>query len=272
MNRVFSNNFEWKSHYTSISMASIRSRLEHCFTADALRAYLAEFISTMFFVFAAVGSSMSSRKMSPEAGSDPSSLVGIAVANAFALTVAVYISIGVSGGHVNPAVTFARAVGRHISLSMALFYWISQLLGSVMACVLLKVFTVQQHVPVLGIPQEMTGFDAAILEGVMTFALVYTVYAAADVRKGALCAMGPLAIGMIAGGNVLASGAFTGGSMNPAYSFGSALIGGNFGNQAAYWVGPLIGGTIAGVLYDKVVFPSESDDSTRPGLSEVGVV
>nr|GMC61883.1 probable aquaporin TIP5-1 [Ipomoea batatas] len=229
-------------------MASIRSRLEHCFTADALRAYLAEFISTMFFVFAAVGSSMSSRKMSPEAGSDPSSLVGIAVANAFALTVAVYISIGVSGGHVNPAVTFARAVGRHISLSMAIFYWISQLLGSVMACVLLKVFTVQQ--------------------GVMTFALVYTVYAAADVRKGALCAMGPLAIGMIAGGNVLASGAFTGGSMNPAYSFGSALIGGNFGNQAAYWVGPLIGGTIAGVLYDKVVFPSESDDSTRPGLSE----
>lgn len=87
---------------------------------------------------------MNAGKMSPEAGSDPSSLVGIAVANAFALTVAVYISIGVSGGHVNPAVTFARAVGRHISLSMALFYWISQLLGSVMACVLLKVFTVQQ--------------------------------------------------------------------------------------------------------------------------------
>lgn len=82
--------------------------------------------------------------MSPEAASDPSSLVGIAVANGFALTVAVYISVGVSGGHVNPAVTFARAVGRHISVSMAIFYWISQLLGSIMACVLLKQFTLQQ--------------------------------------------------------------------------------------------------------------------------------
>lgn len=128
-----------------------------------------------------------------------------------------------------------------------------------------------KHVPMQGIiPDEMTGFGASILEGVMTFALVYTVYAAADPRRGTMAAIGPLAIGFIAGANVLASGPFTGGSMNPAYSFGAAVISGSFRNQAVYWVGPLLGATVAALLYDNVVFPQGSD-SPR-GISDgVGV-
>lgn len=83
-------------------------------------------------------------KLLGEAASDPSSLVANAIATAFALAVAVYISANVSGGHVNPAVTFGMAIGSHISIMMAIFYWISQLLGSVMACLLLKVVNVGQ--------------------------------------------------------------------------------------------------------------------------------
>ncbi|KAG5558359.1 hypothetical protein RHGRI_008326 [Rhododendron griersonianum] len=237
------------------SMASLTSRLEHSVTPDALRSYLAEFISTFIFVFATVGSVMSSRKMVPDAAIDPSSLIVNAIANSFSLAVAVYISANISGGHVNPAVTFGMAVGGHISVPVAIFYWISQLIASVMACLLLKVTTVSQHVPTHGIPQEMTGFGASVLEGVMTFALVYTVYAAGDPRLGPLGAIGPLAIGFVSGANVLASGPFTGGSMNPATSFGSALVGGSFKNHAVYWVGPLIGSALASILYDNVVFP-----------------
>ena len=85
-------------------------------------------------------------KMVPDATTDPSTLVAIAMANAFALSVAVYISANISGGHVNPAVTFGMAVGGHISVPMAIFYWISQLLASVMACFFLKLTTVS-HVP-----------------------------------------------------------------------------------------------------------------------------
>ncbi|KAK1392849.1 Aquaporin TIP [Heracleum sosnowskyi] len=241
-------------------MASLKTRLEHCFTRDALRSYLAEFLSTFFFVFAAVGSSMSSKKLMGNAASEPTGLVGNAIATAFSLAVAVYISASVSGGHVNPAVTFGMAIGGHVSISVAIFYWISQILGSVMACLLMKVTTVGQHVPMHGIiPDEMTGFGASILEGVMTFALVYTVYAAADPRRGSMAATGPLAIGFIAGANVMASGPFTGGSMNPAYSFGAALIGGSFRNQAVYWIGPLVGAAMAALLYDNVVFPQGSD-------------
>ncbi|KAK3026671.1 hypothetical protein RJ639_040698 [Escallonia herrerae] len=252
-------------------MASLKARLQHSVTPNAFRAYLAEFISTFFFVFAAVGSAMSSRKLMPDIAPDPSSLVVGAVATAFALSVAVFIAANISGGHVNPAVTFGMAVGGHITIPMAIFYWIAQMLGSIMACLLLKVTTVGQHVPMHAIPQEMTGFGASMLEGVMTFALVYTVYAAGDPRRGALGTIGPLAIGLIAGANVLASGPFTGGSMNPAYSFGSAVIGGSFRNQAVYWVGPLVGAAIAGILYDNVMFPAQAPDSLTRISDGVGV-
>lgn len=118
-----------------------------------------------------------------------------------------------------------------------------------------------QHVPIHAIPQEMTGFGASILEGVMTFVLVYTFYAARDPRRDSFGGIGPLAIGLISGANVLASGPFTGGSMNPAYSFGYAIMCGSFKNQAVYWVGPLIGAVVAGLLYDNVVFPDQVPDT-----------
>lgn len=75
---------------------------------------------------------------------DPSSLIGIAIANGFSLFVAVYVASNSSGGHVNPAVTFSMAVGGRISLPVSIFYWISQLLGSAFACLLLRITTVGQ--------------------------------------------------------------------------------------------------------------------------------
>lgn len=110
------------------------------------------------------------------------------------------------------------------------------------------------------IAAEMTGFGASILEGVMTFMLVYGWYAGTDPPQGPTRPIGPIIIGMIAGANVLAAGPFSGGMMNPAYAFGTAVVGGSFRNQAVYWVGPLVGAAVAGVLYDNVVFPPSLDD------------
>ncbi|XP_042501283.1 probable aquaporin TIP5-1 [Macadamia integrifolia] len=245
---------------------------EHSITMAALRSYLAEFISSFLFVFASVGSTMSALRLTPDATSNPSSLVAIALANAFALLSAVYISVNISGGHVNPAVTFGMAVGGHISIPTAMFYWVAQILGSVMACLLLRVVTVTQGVHAHEIAVEMTGFGAAVLECVMTFTLVYTVYAAGDQRRGSFAVIGPVMIGLIVGANILAAGPFTGGSMNPALSLGTALISGNFKNQAVYWVGPLIGAAAAALLYENVIFPPQPTDSSRGlGLEGVGV-
>ncbi|XWS47674.1 hypothetical protein CRYUN_Cryun13aG0004200 [Craigia yunnanensis] len=251
--------------------ASFTARFQQSVTPNALRAYLAEFISTFFYVFAVVGSEMASRKLMSDSATDPSSLVLVAIANTFALSSSVYIAANVSGGHVNPAVTFGLAVGGHISVPTALFYWVSQMLASVMACLLLKVTTVSQHVPTYTIANEMTGFGASMLEGMVAFALVYTVYAAGDPRTSPLGTIGPLAIGLMAGAMVLAAGPFSGGSMNPALAFGSAVIAGRFKNQAVYWVGPLIGAAVAGLLYDNVLFPGQASVSGRGNSEGTGV-
>ncbi|CAI0380954.1 unnamed protein product [Linum tenue] len=243
---------------------SLSSRFQQSIAPDALRSYLAEFISTFFFVFSVVGSSMAST----EAAGDTSGLITVAIANAFALSSAVYIAAGVSGGHVNPAVTFGMAVGGHISVPTALFYWLSQMLASVFASLILRVMTVSQRVPAYAIAEEMTGFGASMLEGLLTFVLVYTVYACSDPRRGPFGAIGPLVIGLTAGAGVLAVGPFSGGSMNPACAFGSAVIAGKFKNQAVYWVGPLIGAAVAGLVYDNVVFPPDDAADSIRGVSD----
>ncbi|KAK7258188.1 hypothetical protein RIF29_32703 [Crotalaria pallida] len=251
----------------SSSVTTMTSRFHESVTKNAIRSYIAEFISTFFFVLLVVGSGMSSRKLVPDATLNPTSLVVGAIANAFGLSSALYIAWDISGGHVNPAVTFAMAVGGHISVPTALFYWVAQLIASVMACLLLKVIVVGMHVPTYTIAEEMTGFGASVLEGVLTFVLVYTVYAARDPRRGPLSSIGILVIGLIAGANVLAAAPFSGGSVNPACAFGSAAIAGSFRNQAAYWVGPLIGATVAGLLYDNAMFPSHATDPIM-GISQ----
>ncbi|GAB4825917.1 Probable aquaporin TIP5-1 [Ancistrocladus abbreviatus] len=234
---------------------SFSTHLRECISQNSLRAYLAEFISTFIFVLAAAGSAMSARKLTPETNSDSSGLVLVALANAFSLASAVYISANISGGHANPAVTFGKVVSCRIPIATAIFYWIAQMLASVVACLLLKITTVDHNVMTPGIAKEMTGFGASILEGVLTFGLVYTVFAASDPRQSHMGSVGPIAIGLMAGANVLAAGPFSGGSMNPAYSFGSAIVSGSFRNQAVYWVGPLLGAAVAGLLYDSVVSP-----------------
>lgn len=94
----------------------------------------------------------------------------------------------------------------------------------------------------------------------MTLGLVYTVYATAiDPKRGSLGTIAPLAIGLIVGANILVGGPFDGASMNPARAFGPALVGWRWDNQWIYWVGPLIGGALAGLMYEYMVIPTESE-------------
>lgn len=80
-------------------------------------------------------------KITSSGALDPAGLVGVAVCHGFALFVAVSIGANISGGHVNPAVTFGLLLGDQISLITTIFYWIAQLLGSIVACYLLKYVT-----------------------------------------------------------------------------------------------------------------------------------
>ena len=109
----------------------------------------------------------------------------------------------------------------------------------------------------------MTGFGAGIMEAVTTFMVVYTVHAACDPRAraggrsgAAATAMGSLVVGLVTGACVLATGSLTGASMNPARSFGPAVVSGDFRNQAVYWAGPMVGAAAAALVHQSLVFPS----------------
>ncbi|KAJ4978658.1 hypothetical protein NE237_009438 [Protea cynaroides] len=227
---------------------------------DALKAGLAEFISTLIFVFAGQGSGMAFSKLTDNGSNTPAGLVAAALAHGFGLFVGVSVGANISGGHVNPAVTFGAFLGGNISLLHGILYWIAQLLGSTVACLLLKFCTNGMTTSAFALSTGVGVWNAFVLEIVMTFGLVYTVYATAlDPKKGSVGTIAPLAIGLIVAANILAGGAFDGASMNPAVSFGPALVSWDWTNHWVYWAGPLIGGGLAGVIYE-LIFVSRSHE------------
>lgn len=234
-------------------MAIAFGRFDDTFSLASFKAYIAEFISTLLFVFAGVGSVIAYNKLTDNAALSPAGLVAVAICHAFALFVAVAIGANISGGHVNPAVTFGLALGGQITILTGIFYWIAQLLGAVAASFLLTAATGGLTTPIHSVAKGVGVLEAVVMEIIITFALVYTVYATAvDPKKGSLGTIAPIAIGFIVGANILAAGAFSGGSMNPARSFGPAVASGNFQDHWVYWVGPLIGGGLAGLIYGNV--------------------
>ncbi|KAJ9698337.1 hypothetical protein PVL29_007424 [Vitis rotundifolia] len=189
-------------------------------------------------------------KLTDDGSSTPAGLVAAAVAHAFALFVAVSIAANISGGHVNPAVTFGALVGGHITFFRSILYWIAQLLGSVVACLLLKFATGGLTTSAFSLSSGVSVWNALVFEIVMTFGLVYTVYATAiDPKKGNIGIIAPIAIGFIVGANILVGGAFDGASMNPAVSFGPAVVSWTWSNHWVYWLGPFIGAAIAAIVY-----------------------
>ncbi|CAL5056743.1 unnamed protein product [Urochloa decumbens] len=248
--------------------------LQQCFSPSSLRSYLAEFISTFLFVFATAGSAISARMLTPGSTTpDASSLVATAVAQAFALSVAVFVAADASGGHANPAVTFDFAVCGHIAVQTAVLYCAAQLLGATFACLVVHTLSAGQG------RRGHDGFGASIMEAVATFMVVYTVHAACDprfVRAGgrrcaaaaAETAAGSVAIGLVTGACALATGPLTGASMNPARSFGPAVVSGDFRNQAVYWAGPMVGAALAALVHQHVMYPAPA----RPGSVETVVV
>ncbi|XP_040384264.1 probable aquaporin TIP4-3 [Oryza brachyantha] len=218
-----------------------------------LRAVLAELLLTFLFVFSGVASAMAAAKLG---GGD--TIAGLtAVAAAHALVVAVMVSAGlhVSGGHINPAVTLGLAVGGHITLFRSALYVLAQLLGASLACLLLAALAAGEPVPVHALAASVSAARGVLMEAVLTFSLLFAVYATVvdQQRRGAAGgALGPLLVGLVVGANILAGGPYSGASMNPARSFGPALVAGDWADHWVYWAGPLIGGPLAGLLYESL--------------------
>lgn len=213
-----------------------------------VRAYVAEFIATFALVFIGVAA------IAHGAGG----LVGVALAHGLVLCVMITATAAISGGHVNPAVTIGLLVTGRIDPNNAIGYIVSQCLGGCAAAlVLLATIPGGGETLAGGTPQLAEGIgpvSGILIEAVTTFFLVFAVYGTAvDPRAPRL---GGLLIGLTITLGILASGPFTGGAMNPARHLGSALFSGSgavLSQIWIYWIGPVAGGVLAGLVYHHVL-------------------
>ncbi len=245
------------------------------FDRKTWRAVAAEFIGTGLFVFIGTGTVVAVSATLTDFGT---ALIAISLAHGLAIAVMVAATARISGGHINPAVTFAAALTGKMKVSTAVLYVAAQLAAAVLAVLLLKGIVagpmegalgahglnVYESTFGTGILDDQVGDGAGaglLLEGVLTFALVFVVFATAMGPKG-LNHLAPMAVGLMYLANSLIGVPMTGASMNPARSFGPAVVANIWSDHWIYWLGPLIGAAIAALIYQYVFLEREEEDSS----------
>jgi len=232
---------------------------------DALRRGVAEFVGAFTLIFIGGGAGIVS-------GSD---IVAVALANGLAIGIMVTNLGHISGGHFNPSITLGFLVTKRITVRLAVAYWIAQFLGAIVAAGILRGFFHQlivgadPHAPVFGAGK---GF---VLEVIMTFFLVWAVWATAVDPRGAFKSIAGFAIGLTITIDVFVGGPLTGAAMNPARAFGPELWSGNWGEGWIYYLGPVAGALLASEVYEYLYLrpprplvvgtPESGVDEPRPG-------
>ncbi|XP_051015393.1 aquaporin-6 [Acomys russatus] len=213
------------------------------------KALFAEFLATGLYVFFGVGSVLPWPVALP-------SVLQIAITFNLATATAVQISWKTSGAHANPAVTLAYLVGSHISLPRAVAYIAAQLAGATVGAALLYGVTpggVRETLGVNVVHNSTSIGQAVAVELVLTLQLVLCVFASMDGRQ-TLASPAAMIGTSVALGHLIGI-YFTGCSMNPARSFGPAVIVGKFAVHWIFWVGPLTGAVLASLIYNFILFP-----------------
>ncbi|MBI4571152.1 MAG: MIP family channel protein [Chloroflexi bacterium] len=238
------------------------------FTLKTWRGAAAEFIGTGLFVFLGTGTVVSLLNvLGGPPVTDPAFVTGVAIAHGLGILLAVAATANISGGYINPAVTFAAAMTGKLKISTAVLYVAAQLAAAVLAVLLLKAVIagpaelghLGAHSLNTAILEDQVGDGAGaglLVEIVLTFALVFVVFATAIDPKGPKH-LAPAAIGLVILADHFVGVPLTGASMNPARSFGPALVANFWDDQWVYWLGPLIGGGAAALVYEYVFLNRE---------------
>ncbi|MHB8470543.1 MAG: aquaporin [Gaiellaceae bacterium] len=206
---------------------------------------IAEFVGTFTLIFIGGGAGIVS-------GHD---IVAVALANGLAIGIMVTNLGHISGGHFNPSITLGFLATRRITLRLAITYWIFQLGGAIVAALGLRWLF---HNPAFArgaVPHLAAHFGTGrglVVEMVLTFFLVWAVFATAVDPRGAFKSIAGLAIGLTISIDVLMGGPLTGAAMNPARAFGPELAGNSWAQGWIYWLGPAVGALVAALAYDSL--------------------
>ena len=211
---------------------------------DYLRRGVAEFVGTFALIFVAAGGAAYAR-----------SPIDLAFANGLVIAVMVSAFGFISGGHFNPAVTLGFLVTRRIAPALAVLYWVVQFGGAILAALLLKwvLPSGAEDAAKLGVPSLGSGISsgaAVVVEAVLTFFLVWVIFASAVDPRGSFQQIAGLAIGFTIAFDVLMAYGLTGAAMNPARAFGPQLAGSHWEHFWIWYIGPFAGAVIAASLYE----------------------
>lgn len=225
--------------------------------AHAFRGPVAELIGTALFVFFGAGSVVAN------AAGIPLGPVGVALAHGVGIAVLITMTMAISGGHLNPAVSLALWLAQKIDGRRLAFYVAAQLIGAVIGALLVKAFFAAgaARVTSLGTPQisgALSLFEAIAVEAVLTFFLVSAVFGTCV--HPAAPRVGGFGIGLAIFTCALVCGSLTGAAMNPARAFGPALVSLDWHGQIAYWIGPGVGAAAAAALWRYVLLPKDATD------------
>jgi len=220
-------------------------------SAEARRALTGEFLGMLLFVIFGAGTVALTGGLLAER-LDSARLLVIALANALAFTLLVTATLPISGGHLNPAVTFAAMIARRMSLTKGVLYMIAQCGGAVAGALLLMLMIpsgATGNLGAHGLGLKVTMGGGMLTEIVVTFMLVSAMLATT------LGTSRPAAAGMVAVGVTcllaqLFAVPLTGASMNPARSFGPAFVTGAWKDQWLFWIGPLAGAALAACVHE----------------------
>ncbi|KAF1354430.1 aquaporin-like protein [Lizonia empirigonia] len=249
-------------------------------------AFVGEFVGTTMFLFFAfagtqvanIGSNASDENTTTgeATGFSPTVLLYISVVFGFSLMVNVWIFFRISGGLFNPAVTFAMLLCRAISPIRASLLLVAQVAGSIFSSFLVSVMF-PTNFNVRTTLSSGTGLARGVfIEAVLTAELVFTIFMLAKEKHKATF-IAPVGIGLALFIAELVGVYYTGGSLNPARSFGPCVVTGIFDVEHwIYWVGPGIGAIIAVVFYKfikmleyEVANPGQDDDKYESEAKEV---
>lgn len=231
------------------------------------KALLTEFLGTFTLVFIGAGAVALT-------AAQGGSLVGSAFAFGLVLMALIYAWGNFSGAHFNPAVSFGFAVAGRMNWGLMLGFWVSQLLGGIVAGALIAYIygTASGVGASIGSLTNTDAWKAVLLEAILTFFLVITILLVT--RNPALALASGLAIGLVLTFDMLAGSPLTGASMNPARSLGPALFSNNMGTYWIYVVGPLLGALVAALVYKLFTVDfgccTKVDDCGKPVLDECG--
>jgi MIP family channel proteins len=239
---------------------------------DSLRRGAAEFVGTFALVFIGAGAVLVAGPTS-----DPS-LVGIALAHGLAIAVMVSAVGHISGGHFNPAITLGFLVTGRLAPLLALVYWVMQFAAAIAAAGLLRWIFPDDTEATLGSPVLNPGIQpeaGLLIEAILTFFLVWVVFATAADPRGTFKSIAGLAIGLTITMDILMGGPLTGAMMNPARALGPELVSNTWDDFWIWYIGPFAGAVIAAVAYEllylrpprpAVVGPPETGvEEPRPG-------